>query len=325
MFDSSDLKTVANSTHIVHLSISDLESLYRIYQSKRFKQVEIIRELERCTAESILERFKKDYCIMTFQNELEYISFVINAPIGDPSEYQTLNMNRNYSSDELLALIISYSGRLGCKSVYQYLMLEQCIDYAIEKIEEAFDLHPYAQLIAKIACLNFGVYVTVPQINNKLKQLIEQWEQNPSDTDLYMVPVLYSMQYITKDWKYERMARRILTTAYKSSLIPQESIGIDIDNICTVAENLNLTYRYSTRKLLARWTAVIEHIIDCDIDLSALQTIRLFNAVREIGIHEPIPSDSVARLQARIAFLAETGNIIASSFQRSLDTAMAST
>ncbi|MBD5402804.1 hypothetical protein HDR58_08400, partial [bacterium] len=83
------------------LTISELELLYRFRQgydrpveksgsyimSSLHCKYEIIRELEKREPVDLSEQLKKDYCTLTFQNELDYSSFLLEAPIGEPSEY----------------------------------------------------------------------------------------------------------------------------------------------------------------------------------------------------------------------------------------------
>lgn len=308
------------ASQLQNLSISELELLYRFRQSvgkslEKFKSIQsrqrsglynrydIVLELEKRVPVNPLDQLKKDYCLQTFQNELEYSSFLLGAPIGETSEYIPIDRTHTYSSDELLELIRSYSGYWRFKTVMQKLMLEQYIEYAIDLVDSSSDLRSVAPLIAGIARENPSLNSSYSSwINQKLKEAVGQWEKNPSITDLYMVPALYAMHGLSKDWKYEREARKILSAAYKESLLSHENIEEDIDYICTVAENLNMTYQYSVKKLLVRWEEVSRRIIAQDIKLTSAQITRLLKAADHLkytnhsGL-EPLPELENLRLR----------------------------
>lgn len=311
------------------LTISELEVLCRFRQgydrpveksgsyimSSLHCKYEIIRELEKRKPVDLSEQLKKDYCTLTFQNELDYSSFLLGAPIGAPSEYIPMDRNRIYSPDKLLALIREYSGYWSFKSVFHKIMLEQYVDYAITIVDNCPDVLSVAPLIAGIAHENSSLgHSYTPWVNNKLKEVIRQWEKNPSLTDLYMVPVLYAMHYNTRSWKYEREARKILTAAYKSALVPQESIDLDIDYICTVAENLNMSFPYNVRKLMTRLITVCQQVIDFDIRLSSAQITRLLDAADNMRYVKELPSEIEDTLRSRLSVLAETDDFIAQIF-----------
>lgn len=322
----------STASQLQTMSISELELLYRFRQgydksidrinpglmSGLYARYEIVVELEKREPVEMSEQLKTDYCTLTFRDELDYSSFLINAPIGEPSEYIPMDRTCTYSPDELIALIHSYSGYWRFKTVFQKLMLEQYVEYAISYVDKCLNILSVAPLIAAIAHENSSLsYSYTLWVNRKLKEVVGQWEQNPSLSDSYMVPVLYAMHHISKGRKYEIKARKLLSAAYKSSLISQGSIDKDIDYICTVAENLNMTYNYSIRKLLKRWTEVCRNAITSDLSLSCSQLVRLLSAAKEIGYYEPFPTDIVDSLRSRLSVLADKGDIVALTFLRS--------
>lgn len=326
-FDFQD----STASQLQNLSIFELELLYRFRQSfdksvEKFKsqqrlglynRYDIVLELEKRTPSDMCEQLKTDYCKLTFQNELDYSSFLLEAPIGDLPEYNPMDRTRKYTSDELLALIRSYSGYWRFKTVMQKLMLEQYIEYSMDFVDDSSDILAVAPLIAGIARENSSLgHSYTPWVNQKLQEVVELWEKKPSITDLYMVPVMYALHYNTKGWKYEREAKKILAAAYKESLLRHESIEEDIDYICTVAENLNMSYRYSIRKLLARWTEVCRQVIALDIQIVSNRIVRLLNAAKEIGIYEPVPDGIPEILLSRLAVMAEGCDLIAQIYFR---------
>lgn len=309
------------------LSISELELLYRAKQgfdksmapaksqkisTSRYSEFEIVRELEKREPVYMADQLKIDYCTLTFQNELDYLSFLLNAPIGNSSKYVPMDRALSYSPDELVALLRLYSGCYGFKSVFQQLTLEQYADYAIEYVDNSSDIKSVAMLIEEIARQNSSDSILCrPWLSKKLKEIVEPWEKNPSMTDLYMVSILNAMHCVSKGWDYERKAKKILVAAYKTALVPQESIDTDIDYICTVVEHLGLSFPCSVRKLVTRWIEVCRQVIDFDMRLSSSQITRLLDAADNMRYYKPIPSEIEEALLSRLSVLAETGDLIA--------------
>lgn len=175
LFDFTSEEKEHLSTIIRHLdspfrglegfSISELELLYwarhdhaeDVYESEStrmsgmYSEYEVVLELDKRECRNISGQLKKDYCTLTFQNELEYLSFLLDAPIGEPTEYVPMDRTCKYSPDELLSLIRTYSGEWSFKTVMQRLMLEQYVDYAIRYVDNCADARTVAPLIDGIA------------------------------------------------------------------------------------------------------------------------------------------------------------------------------
>jgi len=310
--------------NLQHLSIDDLELLYRHYSKQHsiagvnhvnftyYRERAVVDELEKRDAATLGEQLKKDCCSLIYRNELDYLSFVIDIPIGDKSDFSPLDAFRDYTVSEIQALIETVSDY---RTVYERETLAQYVDYAIECIEKYTDLQAVANLIAEIAWLNHkGKISCTVKINDMLTEAIRQWGKNPAVPDVEMILPLLTFSQMTKDWSYQRRAQRIINRCYRNCLESLDDIEDAIKNVYVSAIYCTYVTRFSIRKLAARWNGLCDTIISSGTRLKPEQVIRLLDVEREIRDYAPISPELSDALWEILEGFAQCGDLTAELF-----------
>lgn len=131
------------------MTVDELYRLYRQWPIRRKARLEsgrehstfffegrIVRELQKRKPVSKNERFKIDYCTLTYDNELENLSFILDKPTDIGIEKFIPEPTRTYPPEELLALIRQY---VNFKDVTGREFLVEYVDYALETIKATED------------------------------------------------------------------------------------------------------------------------------------------------------------------------------------------
>lgn len=310
--------------NLQHLSIDDLELLYRHYSKQHsitgvnhvnfiyYREGAVVDELEKRDAATLGEQLKKDCCTLIYQNELEYLSFVIDKPIGDKSDFSPLDAPRDYTVSEIQALIETVSDY---RTVYKRETLAQYVDYAIRVIGKYTDLQAVANLIAEIAWLNHkGKISCTIRINDMLAEAIRQWEKNPDVPDVEMILPLLTFSQMTKDWSYQRKAQRIINRCYRNCMESLDDIEAAIKNVHVSAIYCTYVTRFSIRKLAARWNELCGTIISSGTRLKPEQVIMLLDAEREIRDYAPVSPELSGALLENLEGFAQGGDLTAELF-----------
>lgn len=122
------------------MTVDELHKLYRQWPIRHkarkesgrehntfFFEGHIVRELQKRKPASKEEQLKIDYCTLTYQNELENLSIVLDLPLSLDDSYVYPDSTRYYTLDELTFLIKQYQNP---KDVIEREILLEYIDYA---------------------------------------------------------------------------------------------------------------------------------------------------------------------------------------------------
>ena len=92
----------------------------------------IVRELQRRKPADKGERLKIDYCVATYSNELDNMSFIFSLPVKLDDDKIYPDSSRRYSPEELAALISRYSGY---RDIIEREILVEYVDYALDMLK----------------------------------------------------------------------------------------------------------------------------------------------------------------------------------------------
>jgi hypothetical protein len=120
----------------------------------------IVSELKKRKVSCKTEQFKKDYCILTYENELENLSFVLGVPISVNDEKCGFSPEKDYTVTELTDLIKHYANYC---DVYERELLVRYVDNALDYIRDAGDKSSVIALASEIAELGRKRIISIPQ------------------------------------------------------------------------------------------------------------------------------------------------------------------
>lgn len=155
------------------MSVDDLYQLYRHWPMRHnaraaegrehftfYYEGLIVNELKKRKASCKTEQFKKDYCILTYESELENLSFVLGVPISVNDEKCRLSPDKDYTLIELTELIKQYANYC---DVSERELLVRYVDYALDYIKNVEDKSSVIALASEIAELGRKKIISIPQ------------------------------------------------------------------------------------------------------------------------------------------------------------------
>lgn len=161
------------TTDLAAMTIDELHGLYRrwpIRHQKRgldgrehttfFYEGQIVRELLKREAANKDEQLKIDYCVATYNNELDNMSLTFSLPVKVDDDKTYPDSKRSYSPDELTALIGQYRNY---RDVIEREILIEYVDYALDLLERGECSTSMLPLVAEIARLGQDNTIVVPE------------------------------------------------------------------------------------------------------------------------------------------------------------------
>lgn len=161
------------------MTIDELHRLYRqwpIRHEERKKEGrehltyyyegQIVKEIQSRKAATKDEQLKIDYCIATYHNELDNVSFLLSLPLKVDDNKIYPDRAKTYSAEELTELIKRYSNY---RDVVEREILIEYVDYALDLLQRE-DCKPYSpNLISTIADLGHRKVIAVPDTSDFTK------------------------------------------------------------------------------------------------------------------------------------------------------------
>lgn len=293
------------------LSIDELEQMFRqsaVRQECRrsqgrepitfYVESKIVRELERRNPANSSERLKIDYCSAVYRNELDNLSFLLSKPVlADPDKIYP-DSSRNYTFDDLVALITLYRG---CRDVTEREILVEYVDFALDILEHNSDCVSTISLITEIAELGRRNVIRIPAwINVKLEDGVREilCGQSYNETDI-VVPML-TLHMINGDLSLERKSRQIINRCYKSvcdNIGEPAKLIYDLNIAVTCCDYVT---RFSVRKMSACWNKLSHQLLVSDCSLTARQIFQLLDTARELDEFTQLSETSKARLKSML-------------------------
>lgn len=155
------------------MSVDDLYQLYRRWPMRHkaraaegrehftfYYEGLIVSELQKRKASCRTEQFKKDYCILTYESELENLSFVLGVPISVNDEKCGFSPEKDYTYTELTELIKYYANYC---DVSERELLVRYVDYALDYIKKIEDKSSVIALASEIVALGRKKIISIPQ------------------------------------------------------------------------------------------------------------------------------------------------------------------
>lgn len=293
------------------LSIDELEQIFRqsaVRQECRrsqgrepltfYVESKIVRELERRYPTNSSESLKIDYCSAVYQNELDNLSFLLSMPVlADPDKIYP-DSSRNYTFDDLAALIALYRG---CRDVTEREILIEYIDIALDLLESNADDRTSLGLIAEIAGVGAAKIIKIPgRINNKLEECVRRSLSESNEDRAELVVPMLTLHMINGDLSLERKSRQIINRCYKSvcdNIGEPAKLIFDLNIAVTCCDYVT---RFSVRKMSACWNTLSHQLLVSDCSLTARQIFQLLDTAKELDEFTQLSESSKARLKSML-------------------------
>ncbi len=165
------------------MTVSELHTLYRQWPMRHrerwsegrehltyYYEGQIVRELQRRKPADKGERLKIDYCVATYDNELNNMSFIFSLPVNADDANVYPDPSRVYSPEELATLIRRYSDY---RDIIGREILVEYTDLALDFIS-ANPSRPMACLVDALAALREKELIRIPVLPGRLSA-VKPW------------------------------------------------------------------------------------------------------------------------------------------------------
>lgn len=263
------------------MSIDELYRLYRRWPLRKkaraaegrehftfYYEGRIVSELRKRRAADKTEQFKKDYCFLTYENELENLSFVFDVPVSVDDDVFNFDPEREYTPTELTAIIKLYANY---RSVTERELLVEYVDYALDLIENAQDKALILALATEIAELGRKQIISTPAW---VTDIIAEGIKTAADSDKAL-PLL-TLALIQKDQSLERQAQRIINRCYKECLTTPT-----IDTLYTSVMCSEYVTRFSVPEMASAWNILCKAALTSET-ASTSDIVKLLEIAEEL-------------------------------------------
>lgn len=318
-------KSYPASTDLATLTISELYSLYRCWPIRHnerkvegrepfsfYYEGRIVRELQSRKATNKAEQLKINYCVATYNNELNNMSFVFSRPLQVNGEKILPDSKKNYNPDELTALIRLYRDY---RDIIDREILVEYVDYALNLLQQDEDATFKLELLSEIAELGRRKIIRIPAwVNQKLEDTVKLAITCKTANESELSLAMLTLQIINGDNSLERKAQRIINRCYKSAFESDKSINDRIEQLHNAVICRDYVTKFSIRKIAALWNDLSCQALSSGIELTPKQIFRLLEIVNECQDYVDISFELKTRLKQELNDMAKSDRLEAKTF-----------
>lgn len=315
---------LSDKSDFATMTVSELHSLYRrwpIHHREReaqgrehftfYREGKIVNELLRRKAANKAEQLKIDYCVATYHNELDNMSFVFSRPVQIDGEKINPDSGRRYSSEELTALIRLYSDY---RDIVERELLVEYVDYALDLLKRDIDTASTLRLLIEIAELGRRKTIRIPEwVNKKLEDAVTYCMSLKDSTSVNeesaLAEAMLTLQLLNDDDSLIRKAKRIINRCHKSAFEERADLGVRIENLYTAVTCCDYVSRFNVRKAAALWDKLSDKVLSTRTELSLRHIFLMLEIAKECEDYAHISGESKNRLRQMFDEMANTGSI----------------
>lgn len=309
------------------MTIGELHSLYRRWPIRHQRRMasgrehltfyyenRIVRELLRRKASGKVEQLKIDYCVATYNNELENLSFILSVPVQTHDDKIFPDITKVYTPDELLALIRLYSGY---KDVTEREILVEYVDFALDMQERNGNIEFGLSLLTELAEIGRRKIICVPDwVRNRLEKAIQHALATKTEKEAELVPAMLTLQMLNGDMSLTSKIRRIVNRYYKSAFDNHADLGERIENLHTAVMCCDYVTRFNVRQVAAVWNELGEKVLNFCPKLSSKYIFQLFEIAHECDVCSLIPPQLKNSVRKLLEEKAKTGSPDSKAYNR---------
>ena len=327
----SDEPINCEATALTASTVTELYGLYRQWplrhQERRAKGREhftfyheghIVSELLRRKVANTDEQFKIDYCVATYRNELDNMSFVFSRPVQADSTKIHPVKDRAHTPEELTALIRLYSDY---RDIIERELLVEYVDYALDLLEQDKDANSCLGLLTEIAEAKRRQIIRIPEwVNKRLEDAINMALHSKTRHDAELPAAMLTLQSTNGDSTLEREAQRIINRCYKSAFDESAQLSERIENLHTAVTSCDYVTRFSIRKAATLWNDLVVTSTTSGICLTPKQIFQLLEVAKECEAYAPISFEAQDQLKRQLSQIAHSASIVAKAYDRLIGT-----
>ena len=270
------------------MTVSELHALYRMWPMRHREREAIGREpLTFCHEGRIVrelltrkpadgsERLKIDYCLATYGNELENLSFILSLPLKADADNIYPDYKRDYSPEELVSLIRRYSS---FRDIIGREILVEYVDIALDLLErhnpqrttdngelktENGELKTEngqrktdnaLALLTELSELRRRQTIRIPAwIDRKLEEAVNSALDSGADNDTELPLAMLALEMVNGDSSLTDKAAAMINRCYKRAFDESAGVGERIAGLHTAVMCCDYVTRFSPLKAASCW------------------------------------------------------------------------
>ncbi len=322
-----DKSGLSDKSELATMTVSELHGLYRRWPIRHrereaqgrehftfYLEGKIVNELLRRKAANKAEQLKIDYCVATYHNELDNMSFVFSRPVQVDGEKHLPDSEKSYTPDELTALIGLYSD---FRDIMERELLVEYVDYALDLLERDKDATSTIRLLTEIAELGRRKTIRVPEwVNRTLEDTVKIALASKTGKDTDLAEAMLTLQMLNGDNTMICKAKRIINQRYKSAFEESAELEVRIENLHTAVTCCDYVTRFSVRKATALWNELSDKAYSSDAKLSSRHIFQMLEIAKECEPFSNIIKESKDRLRQMLDEMANAGCIESKAYGR---------
>ncbi len=314
------------------MTVSELHAHYRLWPMRHQEREamgrehltfchegRIVRELLTRKPADRSERLKIDYCLATYGNELENLSFILSLPLKADADNAYPDPGRDYSPEELVSLIRRHSS---FRDIIGREILVEYVDIALDLLERD-NQQPTTEnrqrktdntlaLLTELSELRRRQTIRIPAwVDRKLEEAVNSALASATTGDPGLPLAMLALEMVNGDSSLTDKATAMINRCYKRAFDESAGVGERIASLHTAVMCCDYVTRFSPLEAAACWNHLATLLLTpslltldsspLTLDSSPLtlhsSLLTLLETARELESFAPISTESKKKLQ----------------------------
>ena len=314
------------------MTVSELHAHYRLWPMRHQEREamgrehltfchegRIVRELLTRKPADRSERLKIDYCLATYGNELENLSFILSLPLKADADNAYPDPGRDYSPEELVSLIRRHSS---FRDIIGREILVEYVDIALDLLERDNQQQTTEKrqrktdnalaLLTELSELRRRQTIRIPAwVDRKLEEAVNSALASATTGDPGLPLAMLALEMVNGDSSLTDKATAMINRCYKRAFDESAGVGERIASLHTAVMCCDYVTRFSPLEAAACWNHLATLLLTpslltldsspLTLDSSPLtlhsSLLTLLETARELESFAPISTESKKKLQ----------------------------
>ncbi len=256
------------------MTVSELHAHYRLWPMRHQEREamgrehltfchegRIVRELLTRKPADRSERLKIDYCLATYGNELENLSFILSLPLKIDADNAYPDPGRDYSPEELVSLIRRHSS---FRDIIGREILVEYVDIALDLLERDNQQQTTEKrqrktdnalaLLTELSELRRRQTIRIPAwVDRKLEEAVRSALASATTGDPGLPLAMLALEMVNGDSSLADKAAAMINRCYRRAFDESAGVGERIASLHTAVTCCDYVTRFSPRKAAACW------------------------------------------------------------------------
>ncbi len=313
------------------MTVSELHAHYRLWPMRHQEREamgrehltfchegRIVRELLTRKPADRSERLKIDYCLATYGNELENLSFILSLPLKVDADNAYPDPGRDYSPEELVSLIRRHSS---FRDIIGREILVEYVDIALDLLERD-NQQPTTEnrqrktdntlaLLTELSELRRRQTIRIPAwVDRKLEEAVNSALASATTGDPGLPLAMLALEMVNGDSSLTDKATAMINRCYKRAFDESAGVGERIASLHTAVMCCDYVTRFSPLEAAACWNHLATLLLTPSPLTLDSSPLTLLETARELESFAPISPESKEKLTQLVQTIARVDQTI---------------